>query len=851
MRMVWFTFNFLLGIPGGDTKPKTNHKEKQPKTTTTTTNTTKTTTTEAAAAAATTGGKRKRKEENKLIKSNRDYREIKVDKPNYFFHIEYVLFPNTSPKTIDVICWNQVAKIFYENSHCAIEVHAVDNLNWIYFRVNHNLELGDDEILVMRSHVLKITLSLGNKKFGDRAKSDNSKKFYTLLFARDDGDDDDDGNDGNDDGDWDDDSEENGEVEENFAFKKQIFQPVSDTVENLPYISFYKEHLTYLQQLYVALDTTIETNEYHKRLINKMSGLTREYNDETVKKIKTTKISSMKNMTPGTPLEPAQPNKKEKKTVKKKESGKDGVGGVGVTGGGATGGGSSGDSIEILIPGENFFSGSEIIENVVKYNLKEIPFFYNLIRIINPLTDQQRKYYNPMSVTLHHCDFLPVKDLLKSGITHLKFRYIVFDEFSVESNPYPVDDKIRIDFTRTFFTDGNHVNDIKFIHFIQTGGLKIHLLGDFKREKPIKSSSLYDEHKISTRKFINKRFFNNENDHHRDDDDDDDIFSVIGTGYVDLSSLMTQPHRIFFKCNLLIPPPNENDDDDNNNTMTTCSSKNYKNFITIYQFYNYKRKKTKWELSKTSSIPSVPTLCVSVRLNYTPLKLYQTVLTYPNLYNKLFVVIRDENISESLFKSIENETACDILHSLDYFQKNICCKRPLTVNHEENVVSSHEEKRKNNQLTGFLIKTGDKTLVYVEGPLYGSIKQIWAIVSNMKPNQGHVLYDSSLIFPKRIYDSFLQISGGFLKIYLNDRFETEYPSLIGYGGPCCCMPEITWKTLININMLMHCKSIKLAVHNNLFPDPESLFSLSLQIVEVMYDNLSEPHLKHNFITEIR
>ncbi|KAK6629514.1 hypothetical protein RUM43_003331 [Polyplax serrata] len=727
--MVWFTFTFLLGLPkgsGGDDKPKKNVEK---------------------------------------LQVDRNYVELDVSKPNFTCHIEYVLFPNDPPKRIDVACWDEVAKIYFENATSAIKPKVIQKLRWIHFRVNHEMKLSTPDVPIFHKHLVKVGVNLGNKKFGDLAKSDNTKKFYSPKFK---------------------------EGEEHYI-RQQYFQPVSETLADLEAVSYFKEHLTTKQQLYVSLDTTIETSENSDLLFRAIENLSKEYHDSSFVRVPSPPIPrppSIRNILKSyepveeVPVEPKKGKEREKTVDKKKEA--------------------INDSIEFSIAGEDFLSGVKLFENCVKYNSQELPFLFSIVRIRKVLKKSQVEYFNPLSIKLNHCTNIPVETLKKQGVTLLKFRYLIFDEFLVESNLIPIAEGFKLNFSRTFLT--NATDRSQFIYFLQTGGLKIELLGNLVKPKLIPPKTIFDvdELRCGTQKCRQQR---------PSAPSDTDEYVILGTAFVDVSSLLLQPHRLLFKCNVQIPPVG-----DSFLVKDTQTS----DFITIYEFYGNHRKKVDLGLFSSSS-PLSPVLTVSIQIGCPLTRLYQNVLMDPNLLSRLFAVIYEKDIAISIIQIIQHDTK-KLLEPVNYCMNSYNIKRPLTRNNMGTVCSS-ESSSPTTQITGFFVESKNKSLVFVEGSPFGGIQQVWAVLSFLKPSQGHVLYDSSLVFTERLYQNFLKY-GGFFKVNLQKDAEMIQTKPRRSGQ--VPIPEQAWKALTSLNMLIHCKSIKAASQNNLFPDSDSLSCLALE-----------------------
>lgn len=727
--MVWFTFTFLLGIPN-DSNPSTEGKKNNP-----------------------------------LDKSQveKNYVEIDVSKPTFSCHIEYTLFPNQPQKFIDVVCWKEVAKIYFENSASAIKPLVVDKIQWIHFRVNHKMKLATREIPVFLKHVVKVGVIVGNKKMGDKARSDHPKKFYALKFS---------------------------EGEEQFI-KRQLFQPLSESSEDLEAISFLKKHFTPKQQLYISLDTTIETSEHFNLLYKNIVALSDEYSNEEFQKIPsplTLEPPPIRNLGDIRDInasnisykkEKSIDKKKEKSIEKRKEN--------------------TYNAIQFSVSGEEFLSGKNILQNCVKYNSEDLPYVFNLIKVTKVLSPIQAEYFNPLSVSLKHCGQVPDEDLRKHGITVLKFQYTMCDKFLVESNLIPIEKSMKLNYVRTILT--NEIDKNQLIYFLQTGGLKIHVFGNLSSKKKAREKSMiYDREEVAekSRAFRKNKAISN-----------DDELVLLGTAFADLSPILLQPHRVLLKCNLQIPPDcnalNENQE--------------LKDAVAIYEFYSYRKNKIHLKSFNFSIASTVLTL--SVQMCYPLTKVYQNVLMNPFLLNRLFAVIYDTSIAISILQIIQNQTN-ELLDPVNYCKFGLNVKRPLTKYHKGSIYSLEASKK--TQMTGFLINCINKILIFVEGSLYGSIQQIWAVLSCMKPQQGHVLYDSSLVFTERLYSNFFKC-GDFLKVNLQMDLETCSKSLAHYK---VFTPKLAWDSMICLNRLIYCKSIKTASQNNLFPDSESLRCMAIE-----------------------
>lgn len=709
--MVWFTFTFLLGVP----QTSNNQYENEPKL------------------------------NNEDIQNN--YVEIDVSKPNFMCHIEFVLIPGQIPKFVDVVCWDNAVKIYYENSTSAIKPLVVGNIRWIYFRINHYINLLNEEIPVMNSHNIIFTITIGNKNLGDSAKFENVKKFYKLKTT-----------DGN--------------------CQTQLFEPLSQSLNDLERVSFFKGHLTAQQQLYISLDTTIETSSNNKSFYRSIKDLSNEYQDKNFKRMPTPKYQQLPPLKKISELYKIEisTDKKDKEVDKKKEEPR--------------------GLIEFSLPGEHVFSGKKRFEYCIKYNSEELPYILCVAEVKDPLNRLQSQYFNPLSICINSCKFLPLSSLQEYSVKLIKFQYTVCNEFLVETNLIPVDYSLKLNYIRTIFT--NTIDKTQLIYFIKTNGIKIKMLGKVEEEKPKVKRILFNNQNV------NKNVYHKSNEILQIKNPENLV--LLGTASADISSILLQPHSLLLKCDLKIPPD-----------TSVLLNQNNKNFITLNEFNSKCKMKNNIALSKSHST----ILTLFVRIHYPLTKHHQKVMMNPLMFNRLFAVLYDTNLAISVIKSIQTG-ARGFLEPINHCDTGINIKRPLTKKHTGTISVN---KIKNYQLTGFLIDCVDQILLYVEGSLSGNIQHIWALVSTMKPCQGHVLYDNTLIFTDRLYKSFYMY-GGIVKVILKEDLKVTISQMKCKKGNDAS--RSARKAIDSLKFLVNCRSIKIACENNLFPDPDSLNSMGLE-----------------------
>lgn len=163
----------------------------------------------------------------------------------------------------------------------------------------------------------------------------------------------------------------------------------------------------------------------------------------------------------------------------------------------------------------------------------------------------------------------------------------------------------------------------------------------------------------------------------------------------------------------------------------------------------------------------------------------------------------------------------ELIAPVDYLSSSTAVKRPLSEKNQKFKLTVD----KTGKLTGFLIDCVDKVVIYVESSSLGSIKQIWMNISSMGIAQGHILYDSSLMFLNRLHQPHFRY-GYFYTIALRESPQIILSKVNTYQQGNIPIPA--WKSLINLHKLTQCLSIRTASRDNLFPDSHSLYSLDIE-----------------------
>nr|CAD7405293.1 unnamed protein product [Timema cristinae] len=103
-------------------------------------------------------------------------------------------------------------------------------------------------------------------------------------------------------------------------------------------------------------------------------------------------------------------------------------------------------------------------------------------------------------------------------------------------------------------------------------------------------------------------------------------------------------------------------------------------------------------------------------------------------------------------------------------------------------------------LTGFVIDSLNKILIFLEGCSSSGLQDIWHTIMRLPQSKGKTLYNSSLCFEKKLYGDFLNF-GGILMITLQEPLDKHLVTYTSYlrgniPAPCwqCtdpCMREYT------------------------------------------------------------
>lgn len=259
----------------------------------------------------------------------------------------------------------------------------------------------------------------------------------------------------------------------------------------------------------------------------------------------------------------------------------------------------------------------------------------------------------------------------------------------------------------------------------------------------------------------------------------------LGVAVIDLSSLLYKPHRIIAKYNF--KPPEENFDPKNDAIMNANEINMYRRFC---QYLITSTIKVSVRLASMLKIPPKP----------------------PHLMNRLFIILYDVGLAVEILNVIFNEFPLMIDHS----RSGTRIKRSISNNYNKKV--SHVENNK----SGFVIDCVDKILIYIESNL---LEQVWESVLMTDPAKGRILFDSSLVFLNRLYKDFLPY-GGFYFITLREELEVIVSKPKTHIEDS--VPFLAKKALISLHRLNYCLSMKTACRDNLFPSPQSLYSLNIE-----------------------
>lgn len=364
-----------------------------------------------------------------------NYTEFKVDKPTFVCRLEYVLAPGEQPKSVDVICWGNAAKIYVEDDYVALIPLTLEKICWIYFRVKHVMTINNETVNDYYNHNVIVTANFERRKF------ENVKSFYGRRF--------------------------DGRMTE-------LFPRLWDRPEDISWDHGKK------------LDSAIERCRLSYKLQTIICELTKEINDEnSVKKPsplqmenppwKNLKDEAFKTGFKKQDREPSDvPNNKNgrKEIVSKNKS-----------------------NLSFIISGEDILSGLKIFENYVKYRSEELPFLYCVTKVTDVLNLDQAKYFNPLSITLKHLKFVPKLDLQRHNMRSIRFRYVVWKGYETESNDFEIDENLFLNYTRTIFTD--RISTPELVEFIQTKGLKIMVIGIREDETEKTTPELFKDQRIN------------------------------------------------------------------------------------------------------------------------------------------------------------------------------------------------------------------------------------------------------------------------------------------------------------------------------------------------------------------
>lgn len=355
--MVWFTFSFLLGTVN-QFDPNDDKKDK--------------------------------KKQEQTEDPEKYCKQIEINKPSFFCHIEYVLMPNRPAESVDVVCWGDVAKIYFEGHERSIKTFHLNDLCWIHFRIRHRFLIQD--VSQFHGHYVTVTVKLDKKKMGFKAKSDKPKMFY------------------------------------GHTMEKQLFPELCESLES-------QEDFT-RKAHNISLETHAEGGEHAATITRLVFQLSNEYHDEYHVRVPTE--PDLEALPPFILMKESSEAaiKKIEDKSKKEVKGK-----MLQTG------------IQYRISGEVFLSGRKQLTNCVKYNEEQLPFLCIVVSAGGFLSKEQAEEYNPFSVRLGRLKHMPCAPLKALGVSAIRLQYEVCDQIIVESNPAPVSDCITLDCTRTVLID--------------------------------------------------------------------------------------------------------------------------------------------------------------------------------------------------------------------------------------------------------------------------------------------------------------------------------------------------------------------------------------------------------------
>ncbi|KAJ9598952.1 hypothetical protein L9F63_010546 [Diploptera punctata] len=499
---------------------------------------------------------------------------------------------------------------------------------------------------------------------------------------------------------------------------------------------------------------------------------------------------------------------------------------------------------------KNFFSGNAKVTGEVKPLAPGLTYASVLIAVKELMSDEQAEKYNPLAIRISKLCNLPTEVLLEHRISTVYIRYKILD-LKFETYEYPVQRNIMFENTKVIMI--NHFSPIKFIEFLQTGLLTVELIGIVEPQK----------YKILPSAFGQEIYDSDFSTQYKSTSPEVHCMNmlkespniVLATATYTLTNLILGHTSLDLCVNLKATNRN--------------SLQNYNDGSDIFNMDELLNPETETPFTNCMLIENDTCLNASFNIML-PLKpLLRKVLSQKDVLNRIFMVLYDQEKAKEIVSNIyelnqivlgPTTVAPDFgktranayTASLSQATMNFL---ELSANREtseyvrtmvEDNLSREtsplslkpemfNEKDLNkddipiymrNTLTGFIIDSFDKIIIFIEGLANGPLQHVWNNVISMPTEMGKVLYNSDLVFDSRLYSEFLPYGGLHiitLRIPLDIYLVNPKTFVPGY------IPQLCWKALLNLDLLLKTTSISRACRQQLFPTTEDLLSFDIEL----------------------
>ncbi|KAK9880987.1 hypothetical protein WA026_014335 [Henosepilachna vigintioctopunctata] len=671
--------------------------------------------------------KKKRKgEENQTEtqpKITKDY-ELESGKLISSIRIEYELIPKKFKYGIDIICWENLAKIITSDGFRYYKTLKDGNVIWVPLTIFHFIKkMSEIELTSLHGHIINFTINV--------TKKDNIPKFLIVYCKK----------------------------------KEATSENFVEYFEEDPNLVRKRSGKTEKSELRSAARKC--SSEGSSSLL-KFSDVTHSYmvyyTISSAKKGSLIKCKEFNALPSGNIAEQLKEKKIEKKKSKKKRKNKKKKKGKEKK---------KGDP-HFILQGEVFFTDPRL----AVYKLRDASYSltngFIFLTVDNLMTREQKSSLNPFIVKLKKLQYLPADILREYGYEKIFISFEIPDLVEFESLPKPIQENIDFDDCRAYFS--KDVARLKFLEFIRSERVKVKInaIMSEKRIQPLLFGTNKEDtnlsHVLQPREAYNKlRTITTP-----------PKIQVVCVANFDISSLLKDVWTFREEAPCYHP-------DSLLYGLQKKSSRKFVDLYTAAET-NFGILDIEENTSPLFDgvLASISTT-LDMEFHFVAPQFVKMHLQTNNFsFKRLFLIVYDRYLAHNILASTieHNESFLGlnaILSSYVSLEDRIIIELKKRVASRD--FSEFMELVKLNSaevsddvhrdvLTGFMIDNGLEIYFFIEGLRHGFILEIWNMIHKVNPYVARVFFNSENEYLNRIYDGF--ISTGLLKITLKKSLQSIF-----------------------------------------------------------------------------